>query len=154
MYNTNVSTVHYKCITFAVLTVHYLQHVSTTYGGKGIWGDLNTLRGHQPLWASWSLMMSNTEFLVSIYLQQSVHEHCIDYGVSLGLREKPIEEHMSYCTITYINEIYIYQKNVWHKCLGVDLRLGQVSSNFENVQNLAVLQGFITTSLFPFYKNL
>ena len=31
---------------------------------------------------------------------------------------------------------------------------GQVSSKFENVQNLVVLQGFITASLFPFYKNL
>ena len=38
--------------------------------------------------------------------------------------------------------------------MGVDQRLGQVSSNFENVQNLAILHGFIKASLFAFYTNL
>ena len=32
--------------------------------------------------------------------------------------------------------------------------MGQVSSNSENVQNLAVLHGFIKASSFPFYTNL
>ncbi|KAL2237308.1 UNVERIFIED_CONTAM: hypothetical protein Sindi_0922500 [Sesamum indicum] len=41
---------------------------------------------------------------------ESVHEHCIDYGVSLGLREKPFDDHMLYYTITLVNEIYIYPK--------------------------------------------
>ena len=44
--------------------------------------------------------------------------------------------------------------NLQHKCFGLDQRLGQVSSNSETVQNLAVLHGFIKSSLFPFYTNL
>ena len=38
--------------------------------------------------------------------------------------------------------------------MGVDLRLGPVSWNFENVQNLAVSHGFIKESLFPFLLRL
>ena len=45
-------------------------------------------------------------------------------------------------------------RNLTHKFLDIDLRLGQVSSNSENAQNLAVLNGFIKTILFPFYTNL
>ena len=41
-----------------------------------------------------------------------------------------------------------------HKFLGLDHCLGQVSSNSENVQNLAILHYFIKTILFPFYTNL
>ena len=44
--------------------------------------------------------------------------------------------------------------NLRHKCLGVDQRLGQASSNSENIQNLAVLDGIIKASLFFFYINL
>ena len=44
--------------------------------------------------------------------------------------------------------------NLQHKCLGLDQRLGQISSNSENVQNLAVLHDFIKASLFRFYTNL
>ena len=44
-------------------------------------------------------------------------------------------------------------ENLPYKFLYQDQRLGQVSSKFENVQNLAVLHGFITASLFPFYTN-
>ena len=44
--------------------------------------------------------------------------------------------------------------NLPHKFLGLDQRLGQVSSNSDNVQNLGVLRGFIRASLFPFYTNL
>ena len=44
--------------------------------------------------------------------------------------------------------------NLPHKKMGLDLRLGQVSWNSENVQNLAVCHGFIKTSLFPFSTNL
>ena len=39
--------------------------------------------------------------------------------------------------------------NLPHKCMGLDLRFGQVWWNSENVQNLAVLLGS-----FPFYTNL
>ena len=45
-------------------------------------------------------------------------------------------------------------ENILHKCLGLDQRMGQVSSNFEIVQNLAILHGFIKASLFPFYITL
>ena len=38
--------------------------------------------------------------------------------------------------------------------MGLDQRLVQVSSNCENVQNLAVLHGFIKESSFPFYTDL
>ena len=38
--------------------------------------------------------------------------------------------------------------------MGLDLRFGQVSCNFENVQNLAVLHGFIIESLFSFHTNM
>ena len=38
--------------------------------------------------------------------------------------------------------------------MGLDLRFGLVSWNSENVQNIAVLHGFIKTRLFPFYTNL
>ena len=44
--------------------------------------------------------------------------------------------------------------NLPHKLLGLDQRLGQVSLNFDNFQNLAVLHGFIRARLFPFYTNL
>ena len=44
--------------------------------------------------------------------------------------------------------------NLPHKKMGLDLRLGQVSWNSENVQNLAVCHDFIKTSLFPFSTNL
>ena len=44
--------------------------------------------------------------------------------------------------------------NLPHKCKGLDQRLAQVSSNYENVQNLAVLHGFIKTSVFSFITNL
>ena len=40
--------------------------------------------------------------------------------------------------------------NLPHKCLGLDQRLGQVSSNSENAQNLAVFHGFSKTRFFPF----
>ena len=40
--------------------------------------------------------------------------------------------------------------NLPHKCMGLDLRFGQVSWNSENVQNLAVLLCFIKASSFPF----
>ena len=45
-------------------------------------------------------------------------------------------------------------ENLQHKFLGLFQRLGQVSSNFENVQNLAVLHGFIRATLFSRYTNL
>ena len=41
--------------------------------------------------------------------------------------------------------------NLPYKFLCQYQRLGNVSSNFENVQNLAVLQGFITASLIISY---
>ena len=44
--------------------------------------------------------------------------------------------------------------NLQHKCFDLDQRLGQVSSNSENVQNLAVLHGFIKGSSFSFYTDL
>ena len=44
--------------------------------------------------------------------------------------------------------------NLQHKCMGVDQRLGQVSSNSKKVQNLAVLHGFIKASSIPFYTDL
>ena len=44
--------------------------------------------------------------------------------------------------------------NLRHKCIGEDQRLGQVSLNSKNVQNLAVLHGFIKASSFPFYTDL
>ena len=44
--------------------------------------------------------------------------------------------------------------NLPHKFLGLVQYLGQVSSNSENDQNLAVFQGFIRASLFPYYTNL
>ena len=55
----------------------------------------------------------------------------------------------------YTNLLLLLRLANWqHKCLGLDLRLGQVSSNYENVHKLAVLHGFIKTSVFPFYINL
>ena len=40
--------------------------------------------------------------------------------------------------------------NLPHKFLGLDQRLGQVSSNSDNVQNLAILHGFIKAKfVFP-----
>ena len=44
--------------------------------------------------------------------------------------------------------------NLRHKCMGVDQRLGQVSLNSKNVQNLAVLHGFIKANSFHVYTNL
>ena len=44
--------------------------------------------------------------------------------------------------------------NLPHKFLGLDQHLGQVSSYSKNVENLAVLHGFIKGSLFLFYTNL
>ena len=38
--------------------------------------------------------------------------------------------------------------------MSLDLRLGQVSWNSENVQNLSVLHGFITANSFPVYTKL
>ena len=38
--------------------------------------------------------------------------------------------------------------------MGLDLRLVPVSWNSENIQNLAVLHGFIRASSFSFYTNL
>ena len=46
--------------------------------------------------------------------------------------------------------LFLRLENLPQKCMGLDLRLGQVSSNFENAQNLAVLNGFIKTILLPF----
>ena len=43
--------------------------------------------------------------------------------------------------------------NLRHKCMGVDQRLGQVSLNSKNIQNLAVVHGFIKASSFSFYTN-
>ena len=44
--------------------------------------------------------------------------------------------------------------NLRHKRMGVDQRLCQVSWNFENVQNLVILHGFIKECLFVFHTNL
>ena len=49
---------------------------------------------------------------------------------------------------------YFAQENLTHKCFDLDQRLGQVSPNSENVQNLAVLHGFTKARLFHFYTNL
>ena len=39
--------------------------------------------------------------------------------------------------------VIIMFRKLSHKFLGLDQRLGQVSSNSENVQNLAILHGFV-----------
>ena len=44
--------------------------------------------------------------------------------------------------------------NLWHKRMGVDQRLGQVSWNSMNVQYLAVLHGLLKQVRFHFYTNL
>ena len=44
--------------------------------------------------------------------------------------------------------------NLPHKCMGLFLRLGQVSWNSVNVQNLAFLHCFIKGTSFPFCANL
>ena len=59
------------------------------------------------------------------------------------------------CFPFYTNlQLLLCLANLQHKCLGLDLQLGQVSLNSVNVQKLTVLHGFIKTSLFPFYTNL
>ena len=50
--------------------------------------------------------------------------------------------------------VVIYLSNLPLKFLGLDYRLGQVSSTSENVRNFIVLHGFIESSSFPFYTNL
>ena len=50
--------------------------------------------------------------------------------------------------------LLLHFANLRYKCMGVDQRLGQVSLNSKNVQNLAILHGFIKASSFSFYTNL
>ena len=51
-------------------------------------------------------------------------------------------------------QLLLRSTNLPHKFLGLVQRLGQVCSNSENVQNLAVLHSLIRASLFSFYTNL
>ena len=44
-------------------------------------------------------------------------------------------------------KLLLHLANLTHKFLGVDQRLGQVSSNSENIQNLAVLDVSFYTNL-------
>ncbi len=53
-----------------------------------------------------------------------------------------------FVSLLYKLVILLHLANLPHKFLGLNQRLGQVSSNSENVQNLAVLHDFIKAKYF------
>ena len=55
-----------------------------------------------------------------------------------------------FVSLLYIHVVIVHLANLPHKFLSLDQRLRQVSSNSENVENLAVLHGFIKSSSFFF----
>ena len=59
-----------------------------------------------------------------------------------------------FVSLLYIHVVIVHLANLPHKFQSLDQRLRQVSSNSENVENLAVLHGFIKASSFFFQTNL